>query len=141
MGVPNTMIAERLGVSEHTVRHHLKQEEKWTPSKDLYLVTKQEEERKKIIMDVLDIQIEILTKKLLEAKDIKIENFSDFVKVNRTLLQAVALRDSIYGGIYVDAKPQEYFNLTKLTVFNEMSEELRRKILEQLIEATEPQAE
>ena len=133
MGVPNTKIAGEFGVSERTIRYHLDRPEPPNDTGSFESLTETEGERRETIVDILDRQILILSRKLREAEDIKITRTSEFLKAMQALTDAIALRNSMSAN--ANASPRsapEKLDLSKLKAIQEMPEDARRSLITEL---------
>ena len=132
LGVPNTKIAAELEVSERTIRYHLARGIENAP-RAFSSLSPSETERKDTIIDILDRQILMLSRKLQEAEGIKITRTSEFLKATQALSDAIALRSSLSA----NAKPNprsapEKLALETLKAVKEMPEDDRRKLIREL---------
>jgi predicted transcriptional regulator len=132
LGVPNVKIAAELGVSERTVRYHLGRGNENAPGAFSSL-SPSETERKDTIIDILDRQILMLSRKLQEAEDVKITKTSEFLKAAEATFEAIALRNTMSANANNNASsaPQKLAP-EQLKPLKELPEDVRRKLIKEL---------
>lgn len=132
LGVPNTKIAAELGVSERTIRYHLDRGIENVPGAFSSL-SPSETERKDTLIDILDRQILMLSRKLQEAEDVKITKASEFLGATEALSEAIALRNTLSANANNNASSaSQKLNPEQLKSLKELPEDVRRKLIKEL---------